>query len=101
MCFPSLQYLSVFNLDTVFLLSALKMPIKSVTSHQAEIRYLEEAKSPFIFRFCIELYIHISTFKYVLTSLLEIKSFASIKNESLLFWTRVHFKWWESTSPKF
>ena len=71
MRFPSLQYLNVFNLDTVFLLSVLKMPIKSLTSHQAEIKYLEEAKSPFIFRFCIELYIHISTFKYVFTSMLE------------------------------
>ena len=31
-------------------------------------------------------------FKCVLTSLLEIKSFVSLKIESLLFWTRVHFK---------
>ena len=31
------------NLETLFLLSALKMPIKSVTSYHAEIKYLEEA----------------------------------------------------------
>ena len=30
--------------------------------------------------------------KMVLISLLEIKSFVSLKNESLLFWTRVHFR---------
>ena len=29
------------NLETLFQLSALKMPIKSVTSYQAEIKYLE------------------------------------------------------------
>ena len=33
--------------------------------------------------------------------MLEIKSFVSLKNESLLFWTRVHFKGAESISPKF
>ena len=31
-------------------------------------------------------------FKCVVISLLEIKSFVSLKIESLLFWTRVHFK---------
>ena len=31
------------NLETFFLLSALKIPIKSVTSYQAETEYLEEA----------------------------------------------------------
>ena len=36
------NYLKPENLETLFLLSALKMP-KSVTSYQAEIKYLEEA----------------------------------------------------------
>ena len=31
------------NLEIFFLLLALKMPVKSVTSYQAEIKYLEEA----------------------------------------------------------
>ena len=31
-------------------------------------------------------------FKCVAISFLEIKSFVSLKNESLFFWTRVHFK---------
>ena len=31
-------------------------------------------------------------FKCVLISLLEIKPFVSLKNESLFFWMRVHFK---------
>ena len=31
-------------------------------------------------------------FKCVLISLMEIKSFVSLKNESFVFWTRVHFK---------
>ena len=31
------------NLETLFLLSTLKMPIKSVTSFQAKIKFLEEA----------------------------------------------------------
>ena len=30
-------------LETLFLLSALKMPIESVTSYQPEIKYLEDA----------------------------------------------------------
>ena len=37
------NYLKPENLETLFLLSALKMPTKSVTSYQAEIKYLEEA----------------------------------------------------------
>ena len=32
------------NLETLFLLSALKMPIKSATSYQVEITYLEDAE---------------------------------------------------------
>ena len=31
------------NFQALFLLSALKMPIKSVNSYQAKIKYLEEA----------------------------------------------------------
>ena len=31
------------NFEKLFLLSALKMPINSVTSYQAEMKYLEEA----------------------------------------------------------
>ena len=30
------------NLEALFVLSALKMPIKSVTSYQAEIKYFKE-----------------------------------------------------------
>ena len=37
------NHLKPGNLDTFFLLSALKMPSKSVTSHQAEINCLEDA----------------------------------------------------------
>ena len=37
------NHLKPEKLETLFLLSALKMPNKSVTSHQAEIKYLEEA----------------------------------------------------------
>ena len=44
------NHLKPENLETLFLLSALKMLIKSVTSHQAEIKYLEVI-SPLIFRF--------------------------------------------------
>ena len=36
------NYLKPENLETRFLLSALKMPIKSVTSYQAKIKYLED-----------------------------------------------------------
>ena len=36
------NHLKPENLERLFLLSALKMPIKSFTSHQAEIKYLEE-----------------------------------------------------------
>ena len=45
------NHLKPENLETLFPLSALKMLIKSVTSHQAEIKYLEVI-SPLIFRFC-------------------------------------------------
>ena len=31
-------------------------------------------------------------FKCVLISLFEVRFFISLKNESVLFWTRVHFK---------
>ena len=37
------NHLKPGNLETLFLLSALKMPIKSVTSYQAEIKCLEDA----------------------------------------------------------
>ena len=37
------NHLKPENLETLFLLSALKVPIKSVTNYQAEIKYLEEA----------------------------------------------------------
>ena len=36
------NHLKPENLETLFLLSALKMPIKSVTSYQAKIKYLED-----------------------------------------------------------
>ena len=36
------KHLKPENLETLFLLSVLKMPIKSVTSYQAEIKYLED-----------------------------------------------------------
>ena len=38
------NHLKPDNLETFFLLLALKMPVKSVTSYQAEIKYLEEVK---------------------------------------------------------
>ena len=37
-----MNHLKPENLETPFLLLALKMPIKSVTSYQAEIKYLED-----------------------------------------------------------
>ena len=43
MIFKRRNHLKTENLETLFLLSALQMPIKSVTSYQAEIKYLEEA----------------------------------------------------------
>ena len=43
------NHLKPENLETVFLLSALKMPIKSVTSHQAEIKILRRSKLSFDF----------------------------------------------------
>ena len=85
------NHLKPESLETLFLLSVLKMPIKSVTSYQAEIKYLEEAKLSFDF-WILQLYINISTIKCFFISLLEIKSFVSLKNECLLFWMRVHFK---------
>ena len=36
------NYLKPDNLETLFLLSVLKMPNKSVISYQAEIKYLED-----------------------------------------------------------
>ena len=46
------NHLKPENLEIPFLLSALKMPMKSVTSYETEIKYLQEANSPLIFRFC-------------------------------------------------
>ena len=68
-----------------FLCYQHKKYLLCLTSYRAETKYLQEYKRPnsFLFRF-----IHISTFKFVLISLLEIKSFVSLKNESLPFWTR-------------
>ena len=37
------NHLKPENLETLFLLSALKMPTESVTSYLAEIKFLEEA----------------------------------------------------------
>ena len=37
-----MNHLKPENLETPFLLLALKMPIKSVTSYQAEIEYSED-----------------------------------------------------------
>ena len=64
------------------------MLIKSVTSYQAEKKYLEEALTLLLFLDFVFL-------------LLEIESFASLKNVSLLFWTRVYFKGGEPSSIKF
>ena len=68
-----------------FLCYQHKKYLLCLTSYRAETKYLQEYKRPnsFLFRF-----IHISTFKFVLISLLEIKSFVSLKNESSLLWTR-------------
>ena len=43
------NHLQPENLETLFLPSALKLPIKSVTSYQAEIKYLEESQLSFDF----------------------------------------------------
>ena len=37
------NHLEPEHLETLFLLSALKVPIKSVSNYQAEIKYLEDA----------------------------------------------------------
>ena len=47
------NYLKPENLETLFQLSALNLPIMSVTSYQAGIKCLEDApNSLLIFRFC-------------------------------------------------
>ena len=83
------NHLKPENLETLFLLSALKMPITSVTSYQAEIKYLEEANSPLIFRFCncIFIFQHSNVFLFNVGN----KIFCFYKKWVLLFWTRVHF----------
>ena len=85
------------NLETPFLLSALKIPVKSVTSYQAEITY-KTRKSPLIFRFCNCIF----RFQHWNMSflMLEIKSFVSLKNECC-FLGREDISKGESSSPKF
>ena len=74
------------NLETLFLLSALKMLIKSVSSYQAEIKYLEKTLLWFLDFATMYSYFNVQMCSI---SLLEIKSFVSLKIEFLLFWTRV------------
>ena len=62
--------------------------------------FFVDVKSFELERLILWLYTHISMFKCVLVSLLEIKSFVSLRNESLLFWVRIYFKG-VSSSPKF
>ena len=85
------NHLKPVSLETVFLLSALKMLTKSATSYQAEKQQLEEAQLSFDF-LSLQPYIRISKFKCVLISLLVIKSFVSLKIDSLHFRTRILFK---------
>ena len=81
------------NLERLFLLAALKMPIKSVTSYQAEEKKKIFRRHLTLFWFLdfatLCSYLNIEMCSYLT---LEIKSFVSLKNESFFFWTRVHFK---------
>ena len=72
------------------------MPIKSVTSNQAEIKM---SNTPLIFRICNCIFI----FQYSNVFLFNVgnKVFCFFKNESFLFRTRVHFKGGKISSPKF
>ena len=71
------------------------MLIKSVTSHQAEIKHLEEVSFDFLDFATVYSYFNVQ-----MCSLLEIKSFVSLKNESLLF-GQGYISEGESSSPKF
>ena len=51
------NHLKPENLETLFLLSALKMSIKSATSYQAEKKCLQTSNSPLIFWFCYSILI--------------------------------------------
>ena len=75
------NHLKPENLETTFLLAALKMPIKFVISNQVEMKYSQVSFDFYI----LQLYIHISAFKCALFLMLEIKSFVSLKNECCFF----------------
>ena len=90
------NHLKPENLETTFLLAALKMPIKFVISNQVEMKYSQVSFDFYI----LQLYIHISAFKCALFLMLEIKSFVSLKNECCFF-GRGYISRGESSSPKF
>ena len=85
------NYLKPENLETLFLLSTLKIPITSVTTYKEKIKILRRRLTLLWFLDFATVY---SYFNIQLRSylMLEIKSFVSLKNESFLFWTRVQFK---------
>ena len=85
------NHLKPENLETLFLLSTLKMPITSVTSYKEKIKIL---RRPLTLLWLLDFATVYSYFNIQLCSylMLEIKSFVSLKNESFLFWTRVQFK---------
>ena len=73
------NHLKPGNLETVFLLLALKIPIKSVTSQQAKIKYLKVFCE---FRICNSITVFFNI-KFVHISMLDAKCFVSLKNESI------------------
>ena len=93
------DHLKLENLETLFLQSALKMPIKSVINQPAEIKYFDFDFYLWLLDFgTVYSYFNIQLCSYLM---LEIKHFVSLKNGSLRFWTRVHFKREELSFPKF
>ena len=85
------NHLKPENLETLFLLSTLKMPITSVTSYKEKIKILRRRLTLlwFLDFATVYSYFNIQLCSYLM---LEIKFFVSLKNESYLFWTRVQFK---------
>ena len=89
------------NFETLFLLSALKIPIKS---HQLPNRNKILRRSLYTFLWFLDFETVCSYFNAQIHSHFIVgnnKSFVSLKNESFLFRTRVHFKGMESSLAKF
>ena len=93
------NHLKPENLETLFLQSALKMPIKSVTSYQVEIKYLEEPNCLLIFRFCNFIFIfqHSNVFLFNVGN----KIFCFFKKWAFPFLGEGTFQGGELSSPKF